>query len=482
MICTSIRRYSHKLIHSKWNVKQLAGMSRLIVICLQFIFNILIPDHVHDAGVFIAPKDHLASKSYDWIVELLFGGFRRWDAAHYLFIAEHGYVYEGTLAFQILYPFSIRFLTDICSVFLPSDFVSIRELSLVVAVIMNIIFFVMAAQTLHHLTDIVFGDRRKANVAVFLFCISPASIFFSAPYTESLFAWLSFSVMKMSTSDKHSLNIFVPLGLSLICRSNGFVNFGFLFYFAMKQVFQEFSIEKGVHILVKIIKITVLALIPYIILQIYNYNLFCREFDFAHVNHVVVFARENNLILSGTYSGNNDKSPWCGENIPISYTYVQNTYWNVGFFKYYKIKQIPNFLWASPILFIFLFHCFKYLKANKNITRNLGIYGKCKEVNNSDKLMFPFIIHGLFLTIFCICIVHIQVTTRLLASSSPALYWFCADYFIPEHDIVLKKRNTRPGASNVMQQFLEPKKVILLYFYGYTVMGAIMFCNFFHWT
>ena len=46
--------------------------------------------------------------------------------------------------------------------------------------------------------------------------------------------------------------------------------------------------------------------------------------------------------------------------------------------------------------------------------------------------MFVFIVHGLFVTLFCIFFVYTQVSTRLLCSASPLLYWYCALTTIPK--------------------------------------------------
>lgn len=196
----------------------LALLSRLLVIVIQIISNHLIPDH--DAGVFVAPRDPEAPPGkLDGIVNTLFGGLHRWDAQYILHITEHGYSYENTLAFFPLFPFILKIISSILGG--SSTLISYRELSLVLAVTLNVAFFVLAAKALYKLSNMVLGNKKKSELAVIMFCFNPSSIFFTAPYTESLFSWLSFTVMVQCIDDINSILITVPLSLSILCRSNG---------------------------------------------------------------------------------------------------------------------------------------------------------------------------------------------------------------------------------------------------------------------
>ena len=45
------------------------------------------------------------------------------------------------------------------------------------------------------------------------------------------------------------------------------------------------------------------------------------------------------------------KPAWCNKYGRFSlYAHVQRKHWNVGFLKYYEMKQIPNFILALPVL------------------------------------------------------------------------------------------------------------------------------------
>lgn len=42
---------------------------------------------------------------------------------------------------------------------------------------------------------------------------------------------------------------------------------------------------------------------------------------------------------------------WC-DGLPGShYSHIQKTYWGLGFFAYWQLKQLPNFLLAGPMIF-----------------------------------------------------------------------------------------------------------------------------------
>ncbi|XP_055372382.1 GPI mannosyltransferase 2 [Condylostylus longicornis] len=436
-------------------VSKLAISSRIIVICLQFIANVLIPDHNPD--VFKSPKT-LSSTPFiiDKLSEFLFGGFRRWDAEYFLHIAEYGYTYENNLAFYPLYPIIIHYCTKIA---LAMTFYtcSFRAASLVVSILLNVYFFHRGANCLYELTQRIFGDPNKSWMAVVLFCFNPASIFFSAPYSESLYCWLSFSLMLSCVNHLPFYKTTAALGLSILCRSNGFLNIGYPVYFTFRKIY----LKKNFWDLFKLVAILGLALIPLSIFNFFMFQNFClQSSDVQHSHFIIEYAKQRNYVLAGPRISSN--SPWCDENIPFPYSYVQNHYWDLGFLKYYKFRQIPNFSLAFPILlFLFtnIFRCMKKLYSHFNIN---GFSSTLKEWKS-----LPFILHCLILVIFCTLFVYIQVCTRLLASANPCLFWFAADCLPKTFDQINFKR----------------KYSLLLYWFGgYFLIGTTLFCNFYPWT
>jgi GPI mannosyltransferase 2 len=462
-------------------ITKLAILSRILVIFLQCVSNHLFADHDAE-DVFRAPFDPSRVRKCDKIVEFLFGGFRRWDAQYFLHISEHGYTYENTLAFFPLYPLCIKMIRFAVINIMPC--LSVRALSLLIAIILNVIFFAKAANALYNLGRKILRDQRKAEIATILFCFNPGSIFFTAPYSESLYSWMSFSLMIICFDDISSVLIVVPLSLSILCRSNGLINIGFVVYYGLKKMFSQHSILSFITYFLKIVSILVIIAFHFGLMQVYNYYLFCLPKNFSFPDVIKDFAVANDLVLAGNRT-NDDTSPWCSNNFPISYSYVQDRYWNVGFLKYYELKQLPNFLLATPIVLIILVNSIKYFAHNKEYCCRLGIFKLRNSVFRvttvADQNLFVFVVHAMTLTIFCIFFIHIQVTTRLIASSSPMLYFFCANYFGANEK---GKKDEDENSTNVfdMKEFGWKQKLIIYYFLGYLVIGTILFSNFYPWT
>ncbi|XP_051162393.1 GPI mannosyltransferase 2 [Leptopilina boulardi] len=477
--------------------------SRIIIIFLQFVFNFLCSDH--DADAFSSPRNPREKHSiFDNVITFLFEGLTRWDAQYLIHIAKYGYTYENTLAFFPLYPMTIRCIAMLVRIV----FFVLNDHSVIVltAIGINLIFFIKSAVILFDLSLNVLKDVSLAYKATILYCLNPASIFFSAAYSESMFAYLTFRSMLASVENNPYISL--PLSLSTLVRSNGLTNLGFPVYNWVKSMmntavpnfvseYKYYSSKWSIifdfrHIylsICQIVTVVLLSIVPFCLFQIYNYSKFC--IPQANVTdlppYIVHYSIENNLVLPGSI-----QLPWCDLAIPIAYSSVQERYWNVGFMRYYQIKQIPQFLLAFPILYIMLKFNIKFLKEHRRNLVNLSFF-KTKEKNeNTVKTfyplsMFPFVIHSLFLTCFCIFIVHIQISTRLLASASPVMFWYCA--FALSYKSKSSEFDELNNLHSKWKVFLLTQKkysksdiFILSYFLSYIVIGTFMFSNFLPWT
>lgn len=439
-----------------------------MLLLLQYSTNYLIPDHEADAFRFIPTSNGS-------FITHLFGGLLRWDAHHFMQIANHGYVFEQSLAFFPLYPMLARFLALILSnIFAYFDLESWILFSFIV---INITCFILSALCLYDLTVLVLG-RKFALKATILFCFNPASIFFTAPYTEALFSYLTFKSMLNSVLIYHNLQVnrytFVwPIILSLLTRSNGVLNLGFILYSLLCLYLDRARFNIRINILV--IWGTFLVLIclaPFILFQLYCFNRFCKNFSIILPDSLVVQAKDHNFVLPGLFSRYNQS--WCYQKIPLAYSYVQSHYWNVGFLEYYQFKQIPNFLLAAPIIYLLLSGSVHYFLKNfpKEI-KDIFTFSLLRHEKKDKRLLMVYIIHSTFLVCFCLFNVHIQVITRMLCSASPIIYWFSAD-LISQSDNGIILHN--------FSQFSFKHKILIIYYLGYFVIGTIMFCNFLPWT
>ncbi|XP_044731152.1 GPI mannosyltransferase 2 [Chrysoperla carnea] len=383
--------------------------SRLFIILLQYISNLIIPDH--DSGTFLVqidPQQQKPSSYLDQIIYHLFSGFLRWDAQYFLHILHYGYTYENVLAFFPIYPILIK----ICSFpiqILFGNFINNFSIYILTIIFVNNLIFIKTALVLYSLTLAIFKNYNYAYTTAILFAFNPASIFFSAAYSESLFAFLSFSAM---------LKCFITILISII---------------------------------------------PFLLIQIYNYTSFCMKFNSNLPQFLIDYGLKNNYKMA---AGEN-VSIWCSYTIPFAYSYVQRVHWDVGFLKYYQFKQIPNFLLASPIIFIMIQQFIDYVQM-----KLLRL-----KINFLD---FVFVVHAFSLTIFCIFFVHIQVTTRMLCSASPILYWYCADKWL--NGLNKNSLQLQPNFLFLFKNVILAQKCIQFYFFTYFVVGTILFSNFLPWT
>lgn len=517
--------------------------TRTFAILLQAISNLLIPDH--NANVFISPEDPALRKSYgDRVVDRLLGGMKRWDAQYFIHIAQYGYTYENCLAFFPLYPLTVRYVAyGINSLF--GSFLNFHSNLLISAVFVNMLVFVKSADILHKLSLRVLKSESRAYKSAILYCINPASIFFSAPYSETFFAWMSFYTM-LKCTDNETLrfaNIDIlsglPAGFSMIIRSNGLVNLGFILYTSFKNVVEKTlpeivykyrTLKRRIILPLLLLPLftscvalfltVIIALMPFFLVQTYNYIKYCT---FSN-HHLPEFLANVDYVLPGSAD-----SPWCNYTIPVSYSYIQNHYWDVGFLKYYQLKQIPNFILASPILFLILYHCMSYIINNISICCRLGlkfnIFGYSNKITykqrqNSkgfganDPALFQYVVHVMFLSIFCILFVHIQVSTRILASASPVLFWICSsritvgptptsdqntinEHFrhigtgkkIPAHHLSIANLEGIDNMYSKWRTFIITRRMpdyqsrmIQYYFISYFLIGTVLFSNFYPWT
>ncbi|XP_064028719.1 GPI mannosyltransferase 2 isoform X1 [Pogoniulus pusillus] len=495
---------------------------RAATLLLQALFNLLIPDHAADA---FSPPRLSEAGPWDAVVERLLGGLSRWDAEHFLFIAERGYLYEHNCAFLPLYPLSLR--AAAAGLLWPlGRLLRARSRLLLAAAGLSSLCSVLAAAALYGLGRAVLRSRPVAFLAALLFSLSPASVFLAAAYSESMFACLAFGAMWQLERGQSWLS-----GL-LFClasgvRANGLLNAGFLLYsrgkrFALRLQAAPGSVGKLPPLWKQLLSLASSAVLvcagvflPFALFQFYAYLRFCEPGTGPEPSvpqPLLQLARDRGYRLAAM---DGVKPPWCSQRFPLVYSYIQDSYWDVGFLRYFKLRQIPNFLLALPVTLLGSWAAWTYVTANPRHCLTLGLERRKSEEGKPragfcSPALFVYVVHATALLVFGFFCMHVQVLTRFLGSSSPILYWFSA-HLLQEHEPLLRSEGTgdqtvaphteksllaSPDGSRcrgtpenplvrllLNYRLITPlSKCLLGFFLSYWLLGLMLHCNFWPWT
>ncbi|KAF1998305.1 glycosyltransferase family 76 protein [Amniculicola lignicola CBS 123094] len=276
----------------------------------------------------------------------------RWDALYFVKSAERDYIYEQEWAFSWAFARLLRFASRYLSqgeLGSASEAVRLRSLILTGFWISTLCHF-LSVLVLFNFANIILRNHRAgrtAFIACVLHILSPAGLFLSAPYAESLFSLTNFLGMFLyararSTEretqrwsiaqDALSLSSGLMFGFASSIRSNGLLS-GIIFLFdvaelAPRIVTLRLHRRETRRIIVTCIA-GVLTAVGFISPQFLAYKEYCG--------------------LGPSGSG---WRPWCERRIPSIYSWVQSQYWNVGFLRYWNLSNLPLFLIAVPILWL----------------------------------------------------------------------------------------------------------------------------------
>ncbi|KAA8549637.1 hypothetical protein F0562_001345 [Nyssa sinensis] len=386
-----------------------------------------------------------------------------WDSVYFVRIAQCGYEYEQSYAFLPLLPICISLLSQ--TVFAPLiPLIGHRAVLGLSGYVLNNVAFLFAAVFLYRLSVIILKDPELALRAAILFCFNPASIFYSSIYSESLYSLLSIGGLYYLMS---GANNFATLWLALSgsARSNGVLNAGYICFQTMHRAYDAVFLKKHAYLAVQVLIAGALRclciFVPFIAFQAYGYYNMCL----------------------GRFP--DEMRPWCNARLPVLYNFIQSHYWGVGFLRYFQLKQLPNFLLASPVLSLALCSIIHYVKLRPEIFFSLGFRASDEDKNSSAVLIsmgadtklnsassleilsskvqredqvlrqrkrsingentvslqvenespekhgylsvtvLPFVLHLGFMAATTFFVMHVQVATRFL-SASPPFYWFAS--------------------------------------------------------
>ncbi|XP_051577885.1 palmitoyltransferase ZDHHC18-A [Myxocyprinus asiaticus] len=475
-----------------WTVVRFASFTRLLSLLLQALLNAVIPDHVADA--FSPPRAEIPLL-LDPTVKVLFGGLSHWDAEHFLFIAERGYVYEHNFAFFPLFPFILRLVAD--TLLWPLfGFLTLHGRLVFAVAIGNSALFVLSAMALYKLSHLVLQDRKLALVTALMYCLTPANIFMVAGYSETLFAALTFAGL-WQLEKGFTLGACLLMTFATSARANGLVNAGFLLYLKLQQGFAyAWALSNGAagggrfhHYAWALIRFLLtgavyaaLVALPFCLFQFYGFQTFCHPNVTQDQIHPVLL----NLAQNKGYRVPDMSSPtpsWCQWRIPLLYSYIQDFYWDVGFLRYFQLKQIPNFILALPVAALGFIASYTYILKNPVFCMYLGL-GDHRRTDKDRKThgfynprVFVYIVHNFVLLLFGIFCMHVQVLTRFLASSSPLLYWI-SSHLLFQYEPLL--RDEKPFTHDQRQQKDDHLKPVLRCFAGMHINNPIIYLLM-HW-
>ena len=517
-------------------VWRIAAISRVAMLLLMLTFDALVDDY--DTSGRLSPGDGVSGKpsidaehpkSPPSPLCAAVEGLVTWDAVYFLRISEAGYEHEQTHAFFPLLPAVTRGVASASSALAgavaggsekgsgneKSESGPSRCALAASALAVSNSAHVAAAVVLQKLGAIVLANddidgnaaRDAARSAAALFALNPASAFHSAPYTESIFALLSFagfyfleraslSSYKTMSSTRNRNGAALCFALACAARSNGALNGLVLAHDFFARVAPAARAEarrrrrtkrlvSGVLALGPLLAATVafaarcvVTLAPLFAVQLYGYRTYCAR------------------ALGG------DPPAWCSRwrPFPNVYAHVQSHYWNVGFLRYYELKQIPNFLLAAPALAVSAsaglcwWNTFARTEprnqggkgsddeaeadgadANRTQTRSRSRRRSREEGSEHAWMLSPRVRPYLFkwavMSVVALLAMHVQVTTRFL-SVTPGIYWFLAKRGFAEAEREEKERKT----SSVW------RRAVTLYSILFFLLGALLFPTFYPWT
>ncbi|WVQ71222.1 hypothetical protein IAR50_000747 [Cryptococcus sp. DSM 104548] len=256
----------------------------------------------------------------------------RWDAIHFASVASRGYEYEQQVAFQPGWLSVMRLAGEVVRWARGATVVDIGDVVLGGTIVANA-SIIGATVMLYRLTTHLFNPTY-AFITCLLYLLPPTAILGSS-YTEPLYALLTFTGIYMLAVHKQMFISAIFFGATSSIRSTGVLNILLISaYHAFGSMgldnFQRTPLLKG--IILDIIKTSpsiTLMMVPFVAFQWYTDVAFCTP----------------GAMAAGT------ARPWCHNDPPISYSFVQSLYWNVGLFKYWTLAQLPNIALALPILY-----------------------------------------------------------------------------------------------------------------------------------
>lgn len=260
----------------------------------------------------------------------------------------------------------------------------------------------------------IFSPKRMALCLLILYVMTPAAAFMTAPYSEPVAAFLSFSCLYLRQLGLDS-SPYVILDArhkeetkSVDAQSNEKSGNETTYTRAPDAFYVGLYILSGAF-----------AAVAYgfrancLLLGIlYVYDLFTVR-PFPSPSPLIAGLLLGLSFVITQYSNyasicvGSERGEWCNSKLPLLFTYAQGHYWNNGFLKYWTPNNIPNFIFGAPTIILSLLSV-RYFREVYPVAR-----------------IFPIICVNTIFTVLLLLLWHVQIVTRIHLFL-PIVYWFVA--------------------------------------------------------
>ena len=455
---------------------------------------------------------------------------------------------EQAHAFLPLWPALIRagamfLVAAVPPPLLPLTYEGVAALS---ALLLNVALFVLSAVLLHDMTYTVTGqctadppdsDGRLylSELTASIFCLNPAGVFFTAAYSESTFTFLTFGGHALAARGRF-VAAASAWALASCARSNGTLSSAFLLIAGLERMAAE-----GVECLASLSGSSGPSSSDRVRIVTRCLLIAAKSLVLAALVALPVLYHDQRGVryhCGDEYVNDGDRMmrrpSWCrtvegsGGVFFSLYAHVQRKHWNVGLFRYFRPRQIPNFALAAPVLYL------GFRAASEWIGRSVSQYrlnrerisghrsgattmrgvvmdaatwamvalstadllrllkptvmarerkacqdGYKLDPAKADILLGPGLLsHYAVLAGLCLIgavVAHVQVTTRLVCSCCPAFYWYAAL-------IVARSSGGKRGTAWSCRRRRFESWLLRAYLCLFNVLGSAMHVNFLPWT
>ena len=516
-----------------------AAASRAAALVLAVVADACLPDHL-PYGALIPPIGAQCTLARGPLRP-----FTRWDAAHFLLVAQSGWrEHEWSHAFFPLYPVLASRLGAMLRFSWPWAMCESDSI-LMAGLVLSNLSFVAAAIALLELSRKVLGSDALAFRSAILFCMSPATPFFSSFYSESLFALFTFAgFLLLEIEHPAPWVAAISLSAASATRANGILSTLLVAYHCVLRTSRGvnrsdetplqdvlctrmlgygcYRSSRWLGKAVVLLGQCFLVVMPYIAWQMLGYRRFCTD---------------ESILDDGASTAPQDVPDWCTQSMaPDLYRHVQATHWGLGLFRFWKFKQFPNFaLAAAPLGLCYCASTTGFMqlwrraigeRCKVTLRHGGGRNGEKDALNSilsapSSIVAYLFrrgrgtaapprpdtlpamadiyLMHWAILTSFCLFFAHVQVMTRLVCAACPPFYWYLvrltenspiatghgSNYAMAPkvQGATASVAHSNSGSRFAMGRMMRRRRMALACFLGlYAVGGTILHANFFPWT